>query len=92
MIVRIALHIQSNARKTEVAGWHGDVIQLRVHAPPVDDAASDAVMELLARSFGIPKRQVTLVQGASSRSKLFALEGEDTPALDAWTLGEAGPR
>ena len=90
MSVRLALHIQPNARKTEVAGWHGEVIKLRVHAPPVDGAANDAVILYLAESFGIPRRQIDLIQGASSRSKLFELQGVDQARLDAWILQQTG--
>ena len=92
MSVRLALHIQPNAKKTEVAGWHGEAIKLRVHAPPVDGAANEAVVNFLSECFGISKRQVELIQGASSRSKLFELQGVTEAMLDAWILRHAGTR
>lgn len=82
--MKLALHVQPGAKKSEVTGWHGDRIKLRVHAPPVDGAANEAVIEFLASSLGLPRSQVRLVQGASSRSKLVEIQGLSEGALQSW--------
>ena len=73
--LRITVHVQPRARRTEVVGRHGDALKVRLSAPPVDGAANDALVELLAGTFGIPGRAVTIVAGAGSRTKLVQLEG-----------------
>lgn len=73
--VRFAVHVQPRASRSEIAGVHGDALKLRVSAPPVDGAANDAVVELLARVFAVSRRSVMIVAGESSRSKVVEIEG-----------------
>jgi len=54
-----------------------------VSAPPVDGRANEAVRESLADAFGLRPAAVTLVSGASSRSKVFDVDGGDPAVLDA---------
>jgi uncharacterized protein (TIGR00251 family) len=50
-------------------------LQVRVGAPPVEGAANDALVELLARELELPRRAVTLVSGEHGRSKRVRIEG-----------------
>ena len=67
--------MQPRARTNEIVGRHGDALRVRLTAPPVDGAANEALVELLAATFGIPRRAVTIVTGASSRTKVVELDG-----------------
>ena len=49
-------------------------LQVRVTAPPADGAANAAVVRLLARTLGLPKRAVRLASGSTSRHKRFQVE------------------
>ena len=73
--VRLTVRVQPRARANEIVGRHGDALKVRLTAPPVDGAANEALVELLAKAFGIPRRAVTIVSGASSRTKIVELEG-----------------
>ena len=73
--LRITVRVQPRARTNEVVGRHGDALKVRLSAPPVDGAANDALVELLAGTFGIPGRDVTILAGAGSRTKVVQLEG-----------------
>ena len=68
--VRLVVHVQPRASKTEVVGLHGDAIKLRISAPPVDGAANAEVVRFLAETLRIPRRQVHLVQGDTGRRKV----------------------
>ena len=74
----LTLHVQPGARRTEIAGAHGDALKIRLAAPPVDGKANAALIRYLADAFGVPVRQVTLVRGDSSRQKIVRIE---RPAL-----------
>jgi hypothetical protein len=67
--------VQPRASDTRVAGVHGDALKVRLMAPPVDGAANAALVELLAGTFGIHARAVTIVAGMSSRTKVVELAG-----------------
>ena len=57
---------------------------VRLTAPPVDGAANDALLALLAERLHMPRRALTLVRGAASREKLVAVQGlTDVEAVSA---------
>lgn len=68
---------------------HGDAVHIRVTAPPVDNAANAALVELIAERLGIAKRQVRMVAGASSRRKVVEIEGVTAEAATAALLATA---
>lgn len=48
-------------------------VQLRVTAPPADGAANEAVLRLLAVALDRPRRDLTLLRGATARIKLVGI-------------------
>ncbi len=58
-----------------MAGWQDSVLRLRVTAAPQDGEANHAVIGLLARALGVAPSRVALVRGATTRDKLFRIEG-----------------
>ncbi len=73
--VRIDLHVQPRASRTEVAGLHGDALKLRIASPPVDGAANEEIVAFLAAQLAVPRRAVTITAGASGRRKAVTIEG-----------------
>jgi uncharacterized protein (TIGR00251 family) len=71
----LQVHVQPRARRTEVVGWHGDAIKIRVSAPPVEGAANIELVRLMARVTGVPRAAVRIVSGTSGRRKLIEVEG-----------------
>jgi uncharacterized protein (TIGR00251 family) len=68
-VITLTLHVQPGAKRTEVAGLHGDALKIRLAAPPVEGKANAELLRYLAEAFGVPQRAVTLVRGETSRSK-----------------------
>src|SRR5262249_6009862 len=73
--VRLIVHVQPKASRTELAGLYGEALNLRVAAPPVDGAANAAVITFLADRLGVPRASVRLVTGAASRRKGLEIDG-----------------
>lgn len=73
--VRFAVRVQPRASRSEVAGAHGDALKVRLAAPPVDGAANEALIALLADVLDVPKCAVRIVSGAASRSKVVEVDG-----------------
>lgn len=73
--VRIRLHVQPRASRTEAAGLHGGALKVRLAAPPVDGAANEALLRWLADELGVPRSAVTLTAGMSSRAKTAEVAG-----------------
>jgi uncharacterized protein (TIGR00251 family) len=75
--LRLTLHVQPGASRTGVTGLHGDALRIRLAAPAVDGKANAELVRFLAEAFGVPRRQVTLVHGDTSRLKVVRI---DAPA------------
>jgi uncharacterized protein (TIGR00251 family) len=80
---RFIVHVQPRAKRTEVAGRHGDAIKVRLAAPPVDGAANDELVRFLAEALGVPRRAVHLTAGLTSRRKTVEVEGLTSEAATA---------
>jgi uncharacterized protein len=83
----VALRVVPRAPRTELAGRHGRSLKLRVHAPPVDGAANEAVRHHLADLLGVRAGEVELLQGERSRDKVVLIHGVTAPALAAALAG-----
>lgn len=85
-VLSLTLHVQPGAKRTEVAGRHGDALKIRLAAPPVEGRANEALLRFVAETFGVPLRQVELRQGGQSRHKVVAVSGS---RVDPETLAGA---
>lgn len=74
---RVRLRVSPGARRTELAGRHGDGWKVRVAAPPEGGRANDAVLDLLAERLELPRRSLSIVSGHSAREKVVLMEGID---------------
>ena len=73
--VEIAVRVIPRAKRTECAGMRGGALLVRLSAPPVEGAANEALVELLARTLGVPRRAVRIVSGERGRLKRLLVEG-----------------
>lgn len=64
-----------HAPRDEIAGWLGDALKVKVHAPALEGRANDALLEFLADKLGVHRRDVTLVRGDKSRHKVVRITG-----------------
>jgi uncharacterized protein (TIGR00251 family) len=79
--LRFAVRVQPRASRTEFAGVHAGALKVRVHAPPVDGAANDALVAFLADALGIGKQRVRIIHGAGARMKTIEVQGVDRQQL-----------
>ncbi|MDD5484027.1 MAG: DUF167 family protein [Kiritimatiellae bacterium] len=63
------------AANDSVQGLHGDALKVRLHAPPVDGKANEALLDFLSKKLAVPKRNLTLKSGAGQRRKIIAVSG-----------------
>lgn len=82
-VLRVRVHVQPRASRNEIVGLHGTALKVRLQAPPVEGAANDALVALIADRLGLPKRAVRVVNGATSRSKTLEIEGTTEAAVRA---------
>ncbi len=74
----ISVKVIPRSKKNSVEwenGVEGEGLRVRLTAPPVDGAANEALVGFLAERLGVPKRQVVVVRGATSRQKVVEVAG-----------------
>lgn len=87
--LRLAVRLAPKASRQRIIGLGpeadgGVAVKIAVTAPPEAGKANDALLALLARLLGVPKRDVTLARGATDRRKLVHVAGD--PAVLARRL------
>jgi uncharacterized protein (TIGR00251 family) len=65
----LAVHAQPGAKRTEIAGLHGEALKVRIAAPALDGRANAALTAFIAERLGLPKAKVRVVRGERSREK-----------------------
>jgi uncharacterized protein (TIGR00251 family) len=61
--------VQPKAGKDEIVGPQGDVLKVRIKAPPVDGEANQALVKFLSKTFKVPKSNIDIISGETSRHK-----------------------
>ncbi len=72
---KLAIKAIPNAPRNAVAGWLGDMLKIKVHAPALEGRANDELCEFIAETLALPKRTVTVCLGDKSRQKLLQIDG-----------------
>lgn len=70
-----AIKVVPGASRSEVAGWLGEVLKIKVTAAPEKGKANAAVKTLLSKELGLPLGAVTVVSGKTSARKTIAIIG-----------------
>lgn len=71
----LAIKAIPNAPRHQVVGWLGAALKVKIHAPPLEGRANDALCEFLAEELGLPRRAVTVLRGDTSRQKIVRING-----------------
>jgi uncharacterized protein (TIGR00251 family) len=72
---RLSVRLTPRAARDEIGSFEGETLRVRVTAPPVDGRANEALTRLLASKLDVPRSDVRVVGGQTSRLKLVAVDG-----------------
>ncbi|RKH57658.1 DUF167 domain-containing protein [Corallococcus llansteffanensis] len=85
--VELTVLVQPRASRTKFVGEHDGQLKIQLAAPPVDGEANAALVEFIAKKLGVPRRQVALTAGDTSRRKRLKVQGVDAAAVEAVISG-----
>lgn len=74
-MTELKVRVQPNARRSEIVGWDGEVLRVRVAAAPVKGKANAELVDFLAETLGVRRSQVAILRGATSRDKVVGIDG-----------------
>lgn len=70
----LKLHAQTRAKENSITGIHGDMLKLKITAPPVDNKANKEITAYLANEFSVNKADIKLISGQQHRDKKFLIK------------------
>jgi uncharacterized protein len=73
--IALSIRIQPRASKNEITRMENGGLKIRLTAPPVDGAANEALIRLLADTLSVARSQVEIVSGHTSRDKIIRIRG-----------------
>ncbi len=79
--ITLAVKVTPRAPCNEIGEPLGAELRVKVTAPPVDAAANEALIRLLAETFDCPRSKVQIVRGQTARHKLVKLHGLTAAAV-----------
>ncbi|HEV7680866.1 MAG TPA: DUF167 domain-containing protein [Pyrinomonadaceae bacterium] len=75
------VRVVPRASRSEVVGEHDGALRVRIAAPPVDGAANDELVRLLARTFRVPRNAIEIAVGQTSKLKTVRVAGGSASLL-----------
>ena len=84
------VQVVPRSSRSEVVGEYNQSLRVKIAAPPVDGAANEELVRVLARTFGVARSAITIVSGHSARVKQISIKGstDEVTALlnrDSWS-------
>jgi hypothetical protein len=76
------IQVIPHASRAEIVCVQDGVFKIKVTAPPVEGAANDACIKLLAGELGLKKSQVAISSGAKSRRKTIMVKNINKKELE----------
>jgi uncharacterized protein (TIGR00251 family) len=75
--VRFTVRLQPRSSRNSIDGCQGNSLKVRVTAPPKEGMANEALIDFLSQSLNTARRNVFIVSGHSSRTKIIEVSGVD---------------
>jgi uncharacterized protein (TIGR00251 family) len=76
--ITVDIKVEPRSSKKCIAGIMDDhIVKVKLTAPPVDDAANEQLIEVIAEEFRIKKSQIKIIRGHTSKRKVVEITGLD---------------
>ena len=79
----VAVRVHPGAKRNAVGGRHAGALKVSITAPATDGRANEALIAFVAERLGVPRARVSLLAGATSRSKTLRIEGKSAAEVQA---------
>jgi uncharacterized protein len=76
-VIQLTIRVVPRASKPGIAGTRGGALLVRLQSPPVEGAANEELVALLAQTFGVPRRDVAIASGQRSKLKRVVIQQID---------------
>ena len=78
---RLSLKVTPNAKANEITGIRDGIIQVKINASPIEGKANSELVKYLAGLLEIPKSNISILRGHTSRNKTIEIAGRDSEEI-----------
>lgn len=71
----LKIRVEPRSYRSEIAGPYGESIKVKLSSAPVEGKANKELTALLAKEYGIAKKDVEIISGKNSKNKVVRLRG-----------------
>ena len=84
------VQVVPRSSRSEVVGEHNGSLRIKIAAPPVDGAANEELIRVLAKTFKVSRTAVTIVSGQTGKMKQISIKGRTNELVerlnrDSWS-------
>lgn len=79
----LTIQTTPNAPRSQIVGWQGDRLKIKVKAPAVEGKANAELVRFLADALGVRPNAIAIVRGETARLKVVRIDGVEMAALQA---------
>lgn len=73
--VRLEVKVQPRSSRNQIVGEQNGALKIKLTAPPVDGEANAALVEFLSACLQVPRKNINLIKGDTSRHKMVEIAG-----------------
>jgi uncharacterized protein (TIGR00251 family) len=82
----LSVRVHPGARRNAITGTHASALKISLTTPPTDGRANEALIAHLAELLHLPRARISLLTGATSRTKLLRITGKSAAEVQAALL------
>lgn len=71
----IEVKVLPKSGRDQIRGFANGILKVRVSAPPIEGKANERLIELISRTMEVPRSNITIIKGRTSRIKTISIEG-----------------
>jgi uncharacterized protein (TIGR00251 family) len=86
--ITFTVRVIPRSSKTEIVGEHDGALKIKLKSPPVDGAANDELVRFLSKLLSVPKTNIEIVSGETSRTKRIRVSGITSAQIAAIFAGQ----
>ena len=72
---KLTVRVVPRSSRSEIVGEHDGALKIKLTSPPVDGAANAELIALIAKTLGVPRSDVVITSGESSKTKQLRITG-----------------
>jgi hypothetical protein len=79
--VRLEVKVQPRSSRNQIVGEQAGVLKVKLTAPPVEGEANAALVDFLSGYLKVPRKDINLIKGETSRHKIIEILGISSEEL-----------